>query len=70
MKYLHVLLAGGEDKNTSFNVVEKYDPKCDTWTYVPSMRQKRAGAGVAVCDGKIYIAGTGRDVAQLLCYSN
>ena len=53
----HCSITGGEDKNTSYNIVEKYDPQRDTWSFVPSMRQKRAGAGVAVCDGKIYIAG-------------
>ena len=50
---------GGEDRSTSFNIVERYNPKSETWCFVPSMHQKRAGAGITVCDGKIYVAGEG-----------
>ena len=48
---------GGEDRTASFSTVERYTPKTNTWTEAPSMKGKRAGAGVTVCDGKIYVAG-------------
>ena len=37
--------------------MEKFDPKTDTWTFAPSMKRRRAGSGIAICDGKIYVAG-------------
>lgn len=49
--------AGGEDRTASFSTVERFAPKTNTWTEAPSMKGKRAGAGVTVCDGKIYVAG-------------
>lgn len=51
------VLIGGEDRAATFNIVEKYDLKSNTWNFAPSMQRKRAGSGVAVCDGKIFIAG-------------
>ena len=38
--------------------MEKYDIKTETWSFGPNMKRKRAGAGICVCDGKIYVAGT------------
>jgi kelch-like protein 2/3 len=55
--FVFSVFVGGEDRATTFNLVEKYDYKSDTWSFVPSMQRKRAGTGVAVCDGKIYVAG-------------
>ena len=37
--------------------MEKYDIKTETWSFGPNMKRKRAGAGICVCDGKIYVAG-------------
>ena len=54
---MKILLSGGEDRTSTFNVVEKYSYRANTWSFVPSMQRKRAGSGVAVCDGKIYMAG-------------
>ena len=48
---------GGEDRACGYNIMEKFDPKTDAWTFAPSMKRRRAGAGIAVCDGKIYVAG-------------
>jgi hypothetical protein len=50
-------LLGGENRTCSFDIMEKYDPKLDVWSFSPSMKRKRAGAGCAVCEGKIYVAG-------------
>jgi len=41
--------------------VEKFDPKTDQWSFVSSMKRRRAGAGIAVCEGRIYVAGTAGD---------
>lgn len=49
--------SGGEDRGGSFNFVECYDPKTEQWSFVTGMKRRRAGAGVTVCDGKIYVAG-------------
>ena len=49
--------AGGEDRSTSYNIMEQYDHNTETWTFKQSMQRKRAGAGCCVCDGKIYVAG-------------
>lgn len=46
---------------TTYNIVERYDTIRDVWLFAPSMKKQRSGAGVAVCNGKIYIAG------KLLC---
>lgn len=48
---------GGEDRMTTYNIVERYDTMRDVWSFAPSMKKQRSGAGVAVCNGKIYIAG-------------
>ena len=53
-----LFVSGGEDRACGYNITEKFDPKTDTWTFAPSMKRRRAGAGIAVCDGKIYVAGT------------
>lgn len=37
--------------------MEKYDINTETWSFGPNMKRKRSGAGVCVCDGKIYVAG-------------
>jgi hypothetical protein len=50
-------ISGGEDRACSYNIVEKYDTKNETWSFAPSMKRKRSGAGYCVCDGKIYVAG-------------
>ena len=55
--FILLIVVGGEDRTSSFNIMERYDPEMDSWSTVKSMQRKRAGAGVAVCDGKIYVAG-------------
>lgn len=37
--------------------MEKFDPRTDQWSFVSSMKRRRAGAGIAVCEGRIYVAG-------------
>ena len=51
------MVPGGEDKVTTYNVVEKYDVSRNVWSFAPNMKKARSGAGVAVCNGKIYVAG-------------
>ena len=41
--------------------MECYNPRIDQWHFAPSMKQRRAGCGVAVYDGKLYVAGKDRD---------
>nr|XP_002738426.2 PREDICTED: kelch-like protein 5-like [Saccoglossus kowalevskii] len=53
--YLYAI--GGENRSCSFNTVERYDDRTNEWSLISSMKRKRAGAGVAVCDGKIFVAG-------------
>ena len=60
-----ICVSGGEDRTGSYNIVEQYSPKTNAWAFVASMKRKRAGAGVAVCDGKIYVAGTVRSTLFL-----
>ena len=50
-------ILGGEDRGCSYNTVERYDPIKNEWTTLPGMHRKRAGAGICVCDTKIYVAG-------------
>ena len=52
-----MLLTGGEDRSCSYNIMEVYDTQKQTWWFGPNMKRKRAGSGVCVCDGKIYVAG-------------
>lgn len=55
--YILLFLPGGEDRSCSYNIVEKYNPRKDQWTFAPSLKRRRAGAGVTECDGKIFVAG-------------
>lgn len=55
--FFSVSISGGEDRSCSYNIVEKYDPRKDVWMFGPSLKRRRAGAGVTVCDGKIFVAG-------------
>ncbi|XP_011441284.3 kelch-like protein 3 [Magallana gigas] len=70
-KYLYAI--GGEDRSTSYSIMEKYDINTETWSFGPNMKRKRSGAGVCVCDGKIYVAGgydktLHMDRASVECY--
>ncbi|XP_057309527.1 kelch-like protein 20 [Hydractinia symbiolongicarpus] len=48
---------GGEDRNSSYNIVERYSRKKNCWKRLKPMKKRRAGAGVTEHDGCIYIAG-------------
>ena len=48
----YVYALGGEDRLCSYNFVERYDPNGNFWTPVQSMKRRRSGAGVAVCNGE------------------
>ena len=56
-----VVVVGGCDAWNCINTVEEYDPKTNTWSYLPNMTSCRRGAGVAVfkgetdCRGKVVI---------------
>ena len=47
--YLYAL--GGEDRNASFNIVEKFYPKLNRWRLVQPMKKRRAGAGATEHEG-------------------
>lgn len=64
--YILPQYTGGEDRSGSFNIVERYDPKTECWSFVNSMKRRRAGAGVTVCDGKIYVAG--KIMGRFICF--
>ncbi|KAK3087232.1 hypothetical protein FSP39_003402 [Pinctada imbricata] len=69
----HVYAIGGEDRSCSYNIMEIYDTQKEMWWFGPSMKRKRAGAGICVCDGKIYVAGgydknLHMDRASVECY--
>ncbi len=57
LHFVHCPCPGGEDRDSSFTMVERYDPKTNEWATRSHMLRKRAGCGVAVCEGKIYVAG-------------
>lgn len=48
---------GGNDGSSSLDNCEKYDPYLNRWLRVACMHKRRAGAGVAVLDGYIYVVG-------------
>lgn len=43
---------GGEDRTSSYDIVERYSPSKNRWVQVKSMQKRRAGAGVTEHDGK------------------
>lgn len=64
--YLYAV--GGEDRTCSYNYVERYDPKTNMWTTVQSMRRKRSGAGMAVCDGESVYKSISISCILTVCY--
>ncbi|XP_065651792.1 kelch-like protein 20 [Hydra vulgaris] len=48
---------GGEDRISSFNLVEQYSQKHNCWKIKRPMQKRRAGAGATSHDGMIYVAG-------------
>ena len=46
---------GGEDKTSSYDIVECFSPSKNRWKRVKSMQKRRAGAGVTEHDGKYFI---------------
>jgi hypothetical protein len=48
---------GGEKISGSFNVVEKYNPKSDSWSVEPEMPTARLGLDAVDLDDKIYAIG-------------
>ena len=48
---------GGESHPACHTSSEMYDPKTEKWTALADMSTPRSGAGAAVLDNKIYIAG-------------
>jgi kelch-like protein 8 len=49
---------GGNDGATSLDSCERFDPHLNKWTMIATMKMKRAGAGAAEINGKIYVIGT------------
>jgi len=53
-----VFVVGGEASSQSFNRVEAYDPKGDSWSDYPPMPTARHGLAAVEVGGKLYaIAG-------------
>lgn len=50
--------------------MEKYDINTETWSFGPNMKRKRSGAGVCVCDGKIYVAGRSLKVFSIKMFKS
>lgn len=48
---------GGYDGVNRQNSAERYDPKSNQWTMIPSMNTQRSDAHACTLDGKIYITG-------------
>jgi len=53
-----VLVLGGESggQQEAHAEVEAFDPKTGEWELLPELRQGRHGTGVAVADGKLWVA--------------
>lgn len=58
---------GGNDGATSLDSCERYDPHLNKWTMIASMKQRRAGAGAAEINGKIYMIGAFLAHVHLSC---
>ena len=54
-RYLYAI--GGNDGATSLDSCERYDPHLNKWTMMASMNKRRAGAGVAELNGRLYVIG-------------
>ena len=53
----NVYVMGGEKISGSFNELEKYDPRSDSWTVEPQMPTARLGLDAVSINGKIYAIG-------------
>jgi kelch-like protein 8 len=53
--YLYAV--GGNDGATSLDSCERYDPLLNKWVYIQPMSRRRAGAGMAELNGKLYVVG-------------
>ncbi|XP_076058163.1 influenza virus NS1A-binding protein-like [Oratosquilla oratoria] len=52
-----LLVSGGYDRGECLRVVEAYNPKTNTWTAYPAMRQGRGRFDLTVMDGRAYAVG-------------
>ena len=43
-----IYAVGGLDDSTCFNIVERYDPDSDSWSFVQAMNFPRGGVAVAI----------------------
>ncbi|KAL6728766.1 hypothetical protein Aduo_010503 [Ancylostoma duodenale] len=50
-------MGGVSNEDATMSEVEKYDPLARHWAPTLSMPSPREAAGVAVCDGKVYVVG-------------
>ena len=48
---------GGYNGNSFLNTVERFDQRVGNWEHIAPMSNRKNGAGAAVLDGKIYVAG-------------
>ena len=55
----HMYAMGGNDGATSLESCERYDPHLNKWILIAPMNKRRAGAGVAELNGKLYMIGEG-----------
>ena len=56
---------GGHDERSNLCVLERYDPKDNSWATLSSMNSPRAGVGATILDAKIVAVG-GFDGAEQL----
>jgi non-specific serine/threonine protein kinase len=55
----YAYVVGGRDLSSDKNssALERYDPKTDSWAALAAMPAPRGGAGAAVADGRLVVAG-------------
>ena len=58
---------GGWD-GAEMNMAERYDPKADQWTTLPSMSTARNASATAVLNGKIYVIGGKPSITSVEIY--
>lgn len=53
----HLYAVGGNDGTSSLDRCEKYDPIMNKWSSIANMERPRAGAGLSVLEGYVYVVG-------------
>ena len=56
VSYLYAI-GGSDSANQYLDIVEKFDPRSNTWNKLPSMRSRRASASGAAIKKKVFVFG-------------